>query len=242
MNEYVGNPKERITVRATFVKESGFSGYYDYVHVYIFNDDNDNCLVWKTTSDLYIEKNGENSPIERGDYVELTGTVKEHVVYKGEKKQTNLNRCKVRYIGAKAIPESYKTKHDIWLENKDNLKTQQLLSIKAGDQILRGIPYRQYKEHYSDCETLIDSFSCDSCGRKCIDVIVRDGRLVNSGVRGKHYNSYEFMDNASNRAFYFKAVSEENARKQMKKALPDSFSNMTLVSVEEYANHDWYYM
>jgi hypothetical protein len=85
------------------------------------------------------------------------------------------------------------------------------------------MPYRQYKEHYSDCETVIDSYE-DRNGNKVIKVIIREGRLKNSGVRGKHFSGYEveFKDENGKKArCTFRAVCEDNVMKQWKKLFPN---------------------
>jgi hypothetical protein len=147
--------------------------------------------------------------------VELTGTVKEHSIYK-ETEQTVMTRCKFNLI------ERAKTEAEIRKEKA----AEQLASIGENDRIWE-MPYKQYKEHYSDCETVIGSYDTheDSTGRctshPTIKVIIREGRLKNSGVRGQHFSGYEFTTDKGGKVCY-RAVSEENARKQMKKDFPNS--------------------
>lgn len=79
------------------------------------------------------------------------------------------------------------------------------------------MPYKQYKERYADCKTIPGSYN-KSTG--CIRVIVPDGRMKASGVRGEHFRGYElWMMDANGKKFYscFRAVSEENAKKQRAK-------------------------
>lgn len=78
--------------------------------------------------------------------------------------------------------------------------------------------YRRYKSHYSDCDTVPDSYDKTT---KSIDVFLPDGREKPSGVRGKHFRGYEFITDRGNRVCY-RAVCEENARKQMKKDFANS--------------------
>ena len=49
--------------------------------------------------------------------------------------------------------------------------------------------YKNYKEHYADCETVPSSYDK---GTKSIEVIIPDGRMKNSGVRGHHFRGYQF--------------------------------------------------
>ena len=75
--------------------------------------------------------------------------------------------------------------------------------------------YRDYKQHYADCKNLGDYDK----ERKTITVLVPDGRMKNSGIRGKSFHWYHFngMENVTNRHVHItiKAVSIENAKKQL---------------------------
>lgn len=51
------------------------------------------------------------------------------------------------------------------------------------------MPYRAYKTSYPDCETLIGSYDKSN---KTIVVCIPDGRMKNSGVRGKCFHWYTF--------------------------------------------------
>lgn len=86
---YPGEIKERIrniTAKVTNIK--GFEGMYGYTFVYTFTS-GDYIFVWMTSkSDL---------DLERGDVVDLTGTIKKFDEYMGEK-NTHLNRCIVKKV------------------------------------------------------------------------------------------------------------------------------------------------
>ena len=75
--------------------------------------------------------------------------------------------------------------------------------------------YRDYKQHYADCDNLGDY----DISRKTITVLVPDGRMKESGVRGKSFRYYEFngVENGTNRIvrITIKAVSIENAKKRL---------------------------
>lgn len=83
------------------------------------------------------------------------------------------------------------------------------------EQIIR-MKYKAYKEHYSDCETVYDSYDK---GNKSIEVIIPEGRMKNSGVRGKkfYYYTFEGVEKLTGRhaRTTIKAVSVENARKYL---------------------------
>jgi hypothetical protein len=53
--------------------------------MFIFNDEQGNCIVWKATS---------NPSMEIGQTYSVKGTVKDHTDYKGTK-QTLLTRCSI---------------------------------------------------------------------------------------------------------------------------------------------------
>lgn len=83
------------------------------------------------------------------------------------------------------------------------------------EQVIR-MKYKAYKEHYADCETVYGSYEK---GNKSIEVIVPEGRMKKSGVRGKNFHYYTFkgIDNITGHSVRttIKAVSVENARKYL---------------------------
>ena len=78
--------------------------------------------------------------------------------------------------------------------------------------------YRRYKTSFRDCETVAGSYDKET---KTILVILPDGRLKPSGVRGKVYHYLEFhgTERRTGRAvsITIKAVSTENAVKRLPK-------------------------
>lgn len=221
---------ERITISGIL------SGSYSYnrpafgygeetVHIYKITSEDGKVYVWKTTSSLYMEvpysgrpgfhnyEDRKGNPIDyvvpaKGDAVTITAAVKGESEYKGEK-QTELQRVKVTGIFPKE-------------KEKPEFKKQEL-TLAEGDRVIK-MPYKQYKDHYSDCETVDGSFFRDEhTGCSFIDVVVRNGRMKASGVRGQHFAGYEIeWFEGSEKCFCtFKAVSEDNALKQARKAFPD---------------------
>lgn len=91
VSEYVGEVGDKINDTVTLERifsyeRRSYSGYgTERVRVYKFRDDNGNILVWNTTSWQDVAEDIR---------VKLTGSVKEHSEYKGEK-QTVLTRCKI---------------------------------------------------------------------------------------------------------------------------------------------------
>ena len=87
-SEFVGEIGDRIHRVPMIVKNiSGFDSEYGYKYVYIFLDEQENIYSWFTTS---------SQPITIGQPVLLTGTIKGHVVYRGNK-NTQLLRCKIEH-------------------------------------------------------------------------------------------------------------------------------------------------
>lgn len=76
--------------------------------------------------------------------------------------------------------------------------------------------YRRYKQHFADCETVVGSYNKEN---KTIYVLLPDGRLKPSGVRGKtfHYMEFKGVENATGRKVRctIKATCVENAIKRL---------------------------
>jgi len=82
---------------------------------------------------------------------------------------------------------------------------------------VRTMPYRQYKQHYADCEIVNGSYDERN---KTIEVIIPEGREKPSGVRGQRFSGYElWAQDSAGKAFHicYRAVSRENAMKQHKR-------------------------
>lgn len=217
MSTYIGTVGQKISKEVKLVniyeyKDYKFS-YYGTTHfIYTMKDAEDNVLVWKTTASMGIDHGEYFHSIKKGDTISIKATVKEHNEYNGTK-QTVLTRCRYSLVEKAPVPP---TKEELEAKKRE----EQLSSIKDGDFIWN-MPYRQYKEHYSDCETVAGSYECDRHGNKTIKVIIREGRLKNSGVRGKRFYMFK-VEAEDGTCFYAKAVSPENAMKQMHKEYPNS--------------------
>lgn len=220
------------------VKESSytrpkFSYGYEDVHIYKFQDSDDNIYVWKTTNILCKEFSVGNilhwDFVSVGSTIRISASVKEESEYKGEK-QIVLQRVKVIDIIERAL-----TKEEI-MEIK---KKEQLDSIKDGDFIWKDMPYGQFKEHYSDCETIIGSFHTDRDHVSRIDVIIRDGRLKNSGTRGKHFHKFA-LENSKGEKIYAKAIDVDNAIRQAKKLHPEEEWKIAEIKIHDYIVEETY--
>ena len=85
-SEYIGEVKERLRdLKVTLTAVRSFDSFYGTSFIYIFTC-GENVLVWMTSS---------CKDIEVGEEILLTGTVKEHRIYKGVK-QTKLSRCIIK--------------------------------------------------------------------------------------------------------------------------------------------------
>ena len=221
---YIGSIGEKVTLDVTLVNIYEWIDYsFNYRgtprRIYTFNDENGNVLVWKTSKCISIEagkdRNGNDIyyVADKGDKLNISGTVKDHSTYK-EVEQTELQRVKFSFI-ERAV--SYN-------EKKAAKQKDQLATLSGGDFIWV-MPYKQYKEHYSDCETIYGSYDDHKESRDwtpaTIEVIIREGRLKPSGVRGEHYSGYQ-MENELGEKITYRAVSEENALKRVTKDFPNN--------------------
>lgn len=198
-------------------------------YIYTMQDEEGTVYVWKTGTFFvenipcgesrahFIDKDGKGwdvDAIRKGDVLKIKASVKGQGEYKGQP-QTEIQRVKLveRISKGKTWEEILDEKEAA----KNQKKREQQESIREEDLVMT-MPYRQYKEHYSDCETVIDSYE-NRNGNKVIQVIIRDGRLKASGVRGKHFAGFQIEFTMNGKRVYttFRAVCEENAMKQWKR-------------------------
>lgn len=213
---YIGEIGKRLSLSLKLEKQYSFSQCFGWktteTTIYTFTDAEGNTLIWKTSGILGLESINERGDcqfdgVRKGDSFKCKATVKEHSEYKGTE-QTVLTRLKVESIDHVPTQE----------ELNERKADEQMASI-TGKDFLWEMPYKQYKEHYSDCETLAGSFHRHDYEGATITVIIREGRLVPSGVRGKHYSGYEFADELGRKVCY-RAVSEETAKRRLLKDYP----------------------
>ena len=92
-SQFVGKAGDKVSIKATylfsaFFEVKSFGGYgTELMYVHNFVDADGNKFVWKTGTGI--------SEVEKGAEVQITGAVKEHKEYKGEK-QTILTRCRIK--------------------------------------------------------------------------------------------------------------------------------------------------
>ena len=228
---------ERIKIEVTMTNIYSFEtpafGYgYETRYIYTMKGEDDTVYVWKTTAHLFerVETDSKHdyaeiyskgrkwiyNPINKGDRIVVTASVKGQSEYKGQP-QTELSRVKI-------VERTYDAAEER-KQKKENRKTEQIDSLK-GEDFIWEMPYRQYKSHYSDCETVIDSYD-DHEGRfhATIKVIIREGRLKNSGVRGQSFSGYEFFftdPSGKKSRVCYRAVCEDNAIKRLYKDFPEA--------------------
>lgn len=215
---HVGTVGCRIETRATLVRKYEFAGVYGVVYLYKLADENGNILTWKTSTIMSGTKNRNGSDdvdfVRKGDTVTMKATVKEHGSYKGED-QTVLSRVKVLKIDHAPTKD----------ETDAAKREEQLASLRDGDETIL-MTYARYKAHYSDCEALAGTYrDRDENGnptQATVWVIVRAGRIVKSGVRGQHFYRWAFANGETGERASFRAVSRENAEKQLAKLVGDT--------------------
>lgn len=205
-------------------------------HIWKMTDEAGTVYVWKTTASFgkWVRTPDARDPelvreawvpVHKDDIVKITGTVKGIRVYKGE---DEFELTRVRFVDRIYDAEADREAKRLARENEKALAKKALLdSVKDGDEIIR-MDYRRYKEHYADCETVPDSYDLKTDPRgvpisaPTIEVIVRAGRMVPSGVRGKKFRTWfvDFvLDGEAVREGYY-AVSYENAEKRCAKEFP----------------------
>ena len=204
----------KLTLKGAYEYTKSFGWTVSDATIYKFVDDSNNILIWNTTSVLGIDREDADGNlvfegVNVGDSCTIKATIKEFSEYKGEE-QVVLNRCKV--VSIEHAPKKMTKEEFFELKRKE-----QLDSISDGDFIWN-MTYKQFKEHYDDCETLANSFYYEG-GKAYISVIIRNGRLKNSGVRGMHFRGYQFENELGEKITY-RAVSEENANKRVVKEYP----------------------
>ena len=84
ISQYVGEVGDRISRNVTVMYSGYREGLFGSSYFNIFKDEDNNTLVWSTTARSF----------SKGCKIRITGTVKEHKIYNGEK-ETFLRNCKV---------------------------------------------------------------------------------------------------------------------------------------------------
>ena len=202
----------KYTNRYSFYTNYSYRG--EETFVYKFESEDGKIYVWKSGNVLVLdgvdiggEMDSSKAFPQIGAIIRIKASVKGENNYRGED-QILLTRVKVVEIIEQALSKEEKT---------EIKKNAQIESLNDGDFVYE-MPYRQYKNHYSDCETLAGSY--DNSART-IGVIIREGRLKNSGVRFQRFNTYRFRSEDGKRIQCRYAVSEENARRRVEKELPE---------------------
>ena len=89
ISKHVGEVGQRIKLELTYLGSAHFEVRFGWatqeMYIHNFVDENGNKFIWK--SGCYVSG-------EKGEKTTVTGTIKEHSEYKGEK-QTVLTRCKI---------------------------------------------------------------------------------------------------------------------------------------------------
>ena len=227
-------PRIMITVDMKNIYEytrPAFAYGTETAYIYTMTGEDGTEYVWKTTTWLaekvpdtskmpnYIDSDGKGYKklgINKGDKVQIKATIKGQSEYNGTP-QTELTR--VTLVKRLFKAETYEERQARIKAEKEAKAKEQRSSLTGEDFICR-MSYKQYKEHYSDCETVEGSYLGRdiSVGRNTptIEVIIREGRLKKSGVRGKHYKGFELTNEEGVKHTYY-AISEETAIKRAMK-------------------------
>ena len=79
------------------------------------------------------------------------------------------------------------------------------------------MPYRRYKQNFADCKTMPGSYNQLD---KTIVVIIPEGRMKPSGVRGERFSGYQlWFNDKTGESHYctYRATCFNNAKKQHEK-------------------------
>ena len=204
-------------------------------YIYTMQGSDGTVYAWKHTTSIlgyeeeveggeyhYINKDGKKvifHRINKDAVIVISATVKGEDEYNGQP-QTVVNRVKLRKVllngkSFEEIQAEKEAEEKRKKEEKERKIQEQIDSLTGDDFIWERMPYKQYKDHYGDCETIIDSFVRER-GRCYIDVIVREGRLKASGSRGKSYH-YFLLQNDKGKKVCYKAINHENAIRRAEK-------------------------
>lgn len=163
--------KDKVRIEVVLIDSIMYQGrsyhYYDdgirYIHKFL--DDEGNIYIYRCDRGLgieFVDKNGYEGIelVEVGDKVFIGGSVKEISEYKGEE-QTVLSRVKIYDI----VEKQSMSEEDI-VNYKKNVQLS-----KYDDVEIKTVRYKEYKEQYSDKETVVGSFVRNDNG--CfIDIIM----------------------------------------------------------------------
>ena len=167
---YIGNIGEKMLFVAVLTYIASYDTKYGTTYIYTFKDEEENLIVWKTSSCLWInelDEHGDNILIHKGDKISFTATIKEHSEYQGVK-QTMVQRLKdISMIEKKET-----------VTNEQKAEKQRSL-LEQGD-VVYTMTYSRYKKHYPDCEIVCGSYNPDS---RTVDVIVKKGRMKEQDAR-----------------------------------------------------------
>lgn len=134
--------------------------------IHKFIDIDNNLYVWRTSKICGILQHDKQGTelfigVNPGDMITLEGTIKDaDAEYKGES-QILITRAKIK----KLIEKDYLSEQKLIRMKQD----RQLALIKE-DYSIKTVLYKEYKEEYSNCQVLVDSFkrTDDGC---FIDII-----------------------------------------------------------------------
>lgn len=178
--------------------------------IYKFVDADGKVLVWKTTGFLSVA--GKIPEPEKGSVVTISGKVKGFSTYKDED-QVELERVKLI---------------EVVVSVEKPVKVAKVVEIKDTDKVWK-MTYKNYKMHYADCEIVPGSFVEGTNNTVAtVKVIIPEGRVKKSGVRGQRFAGYEFTNELGEKVVY-RAVCESNAEKRVNKENPGHIWNCTHV-------------
>ena len=158
-----------VKVRKIYSYEAPGYGYnkgYETHYIYVMQGEDGKIYVWKTTKVMRILNREfdccprEENKIYEGDELHLTAYLKAHSMYKG-------------------VPQILVTKVEviermIAVLNPEEKLNCQLESIMPWDEV-KEVSYKDYKNKYSKCETVLYSYDASN---KTIKIIIRNKEVA----------------------------------------------------------------
>lgn len=98
VGEWIGEEKEKLEMTVTLERIKSYKTDYGWINIYIFRDERENILTWKTSKEVTQEE-GKEMNWEKGQELNIRFTIKGHEEFENEKenviqKQTSILRVK----------------------------------------------------------------------------------------------------------------------------------------------------
>jgi len=131
VSNFYGNVGDKFSLNLVYMKSISYDSQFGTGYFHFFTDDNGNIFKWSTdrgiayevryTTSDGIEHNRGIRQADQGSIVKISGRIKDHNEYHGEK-QTVITRCKYEVIKSRKMDLDIfteKSEYESWLKRKD---------------------------------------------------------------------------------------------------------------------------